>query len=334
MEAQVEAGDDGELVRGERTEPVEVGQFAAVRVRVHRHQRVRLQKHGPFAIAFGPSVAVAESANPAHVVQGGPDARQLPVDDGEQRAGVRSVGGEEQVGGLEVAVKDAHRSVRRQRFEQPLAALRRPRQTLRLRGPFQESIPPFDILAERHRLAQVRNRLRVQPVNSRESPHGLLPHVQQPLLRQRRGPLARPQAQHVAFKPRHHEVGAAEPLRIIVRPAHRAMRHIGAVQRVQHFHLAQHIRGATPIDVGRRQADEPRFHIPARRHAEAVGEAGVPRHRMHVEDARAASVLRFAEPIEPLLEFRYTHGAPPLVVPSRIDPADHDGIMVRLRRKK
>jgi hypothetical protein len=72
-----------------------------------------------------------------------------------------------------------------------------------------------------------------------------------------------------------------------------------AFESVEDGDLAQKVGGALPVDVWRRQAEEPALLLATRGDAETVSEAGVSGHHPHVAHASAAVLVHGStEPAE------------------------------------
>src|SRR5690606_1221935 len=103
------------------------------------------------------------------------------------------------------------------------------------------------------------------------------------------------------------------------RPAHPAVRHRRALERLERRHLAQHVGGALPAHVRGRQPQVPRLAAPAARDREAPGEARVTRHRRDVRHpGLRVLVHRAREALQTLLELRELHRlrVPPPAAPA------------------
>ncbi len=234
-----------------------------------------------------PRLGVVEGRDPPHIVQCRPDPDELPVDHRQKLPACRV----EEVRRLEVAVKHAHRRIRGDSCQQLLAHLRDIRERLGLGRPLDEPVPARHILVEWNRLSQIGNAPGVQPVDVRERRHRLLGRPSTRIRSELRGPLARPEPQHIPLELRHHEVRPPEPLEIVPRPPNRAMRHRPPVEGVQHLDLAENIRRASPPHVRRRHAQEPRLHRPTARDRKPVGEPRMPRHLVYARNLGCGVVV-------------------------------------------
>ena len=207
-------------------------------------------------------------------------------------------------------MEETDRRVLGQPREQPLAHARLEREALGLRELRQEAVPA---LARRRRTAPDRRGRRTSRASRRGgSPASAriacAPASCSVSRRELRAPLARTESQHVAVELRHHEVRAAEPLELVAAPFHRAVRHVVPSSAFSAHDLAQHVGGAPPLHVRRRDAQEPRLARAAALRREAVREAGVPGHLVHFADLRRGiAVLRAHERPEPVFELVELH---------------------------
>src|SRR5262249_14923540 len=152
--------------------------------------------------------------------------------------------------------------------------------------PLVEAVPPHNVVFERNRFAEIRRAgAPVDAMDFRQRAHRLTAQVPQRVRGKGRAPLGPADAQYVTLEHRHGDVGTTKQTRIRTRPAHAAVRHVGVVEGVQDFYLAQHVGRTFPLHVRWGQANEPALRLPATVDAEPVGEAGVAGHLVHVEYA-------------------------------------------------